>query len=62
MSDITGTLGVQSAKMCLITSHYGIRHDAVTYFNWQKTSEYCDEIPAASMTVTEKTRVEFGCR
>ena len=41
---------------------HGIRYNAVAYFNWQKTSEYCGDMPAASMTVTEKTSVEFGCR
>jgi len=33
-----------------------------SHLNWQKTSEYWGEMSAASMTVTEKTRVELGCR
>jgi len=33
-----------------------------SYLNWQKMSENCGEISAASTTVTEKTRVEFGCK
>lgn len=61
-SDITRPPGVQRVKICSITSEYGIGYDAVAYFNWQKTSEYCGEMPAASMTVTEKISVEFGCK
>lgn len=53
--------GIQKCR-AYITSRYGTRCDTVVYFNWQKTSEYSSEMPAASMTVTEKTSVESGCK